>query len=513
VVSTPSLLGRYPVRRRIGAGAFATVWLAHDEQLDSPVAIKVLADNWTEDLHVRQRFLEEGRFLRRVESPHVVSVYDAGELPDGRPFLVMSYADQGTLADRLELAPLTRAQAVHVVGQVGAGLHALHQRGVLHRDVKPANVLFRTVDLDGHTRVCAMLGDLGLGKAMDMSSRLTMIGGTPQFVAPEQARGEALDARADQFSLAALTYLLLAGRAPYDHTSLTAAADPAPAAPMGGGLPEAVEKAVHRGLAADREDRFPDVPAYVAALMDALDPTFEGADDAPTAWIPPDPALTHVSPGSFGSGSFGSDSFGSSSTGSGSFGSGSFGSGSFASPAAAPPDPAVRRRWALVGAGALVLGLVGGFAVEQSLTTDQLLQDASRKISVTVPESWTEAVDDGRWKPPDSGRTAPALSAGTAEGWNDDERGHGIFIGLLPANDLPSRMPQHEECDDQDRLAEVDQSLTVTFTGCPLAGREDGVTVERVVQVTADQLMWVQVRAEDRGTANEVLDSVRIAGA
>ncbi|UUZ61315.1 protein kinase [Nocardioides sp. B-3] len=74
------------MRRRIGSGAFATVWLAYDEQLDSPVAIKVLADNWTEDLHARQRFIEEGRFLRKVESPHVVSVYDAGELADSRPF-------------------------------------------------------------------------------------------------------------------------------------------------------------------------------------------------------------------------------------------------------------------------------------------------------------------------------------------------------------------------------------------------------------------------------------------
>ena len=111
----PARLGRYAVRRRIGSGGFATVWLAYDEQLDSPVAIKVLAENWTEDGHVRQRFLEEGRYLRKVESPHVVSVYDAGSLDDDRPYLVMSYADQGTLADRLEAEGLTVAQACEVI--------------------------------------------------------------------------------------------------------------------------------------------------------------------------------------------------------------------------------------------------------------------------------------------------------------------------------------------------------------------------------------------------------------
>ena len=171
----PSRLGRYAVRRRIGSGGFATVWLAYDEQLDSPVAVKVLADNWTEDQHVRRRFVEEVRFLRKVESPYVVTVYDAGELDDGRPYLVMSYADQGTLADRVEMAGLTSAQAMEVVRQVGAGLRVLHERGVLHRDMKPANVLFRSVD----GRVRAMVADLGLGKSLDMSSRLTMIGGTP----------------------------------------------------------------------------------------------------------------------------------------------------------------------------------------------------------------------------------------------------------------------------------------------------------------------------------------------
>src|SRR4051794_34669362 len=112
VVSMPNRLGRYVVRRRIGAGSFATVWLAYDEQLDSPVAIKVLADNWTDDFDVRRRFIEEGRFLRKVDSPHVVSVYDAGELDDERPYLVMTYADQGTLADRLKDGPLDPALAV-----------------------------------------------------------------------------------------------------------------------------------------------------------------------------------------------------------------------------------------------------------------------------------------------------------------------------------------------------------------------------------------------------------------
>ncbi|MER7973111.1 protein kinase, partial [Streptomyces sp. NPDC096080] len=99
-------IGRYRLGRRLGSGAFGTVWLAHDDDLDAPVAVKVLADNWSHRLDVRERFLTEARMLRKAGSDRVVQVYDIGELPDGRPYFVMEYADGGTLAELAEAGPL-----------------------------------------------------------------------------------------------------------------------------------------------------------------------------------------------------------------------------------------------------------------------------------------------------------------------------------------------------------------------------------------------------------------------
>ena len=481
----PARLGRYAVRRRIGSGGFATVWLAYDEQLDSPVAVKVLAENWTEDSHVRQRFLEEGRYLRKVESPHVVTVYDAGSLEDDRPYLVMSYADQGTLADRLEAGGLTLPQAGEVVRQVGDGLSALHRRGVLHRDIKPANVLFRTVDPEHEgTEVRAMVGDLGLGKALDVSSRLTMIAGTPSFVAPEQAQGEHLDPRADEFSLAALTYLMLAGRPPYSHTTLRAAAHPSPPPAMGrSGLwfPPAVEEVVRRGLAADREERFPDVASYVAALREALGDDAVG--ELPERWIPLDPELTQ--PGN--------------------------------KPSLVPeagdlpqPVPPKRRRWpaAVLAVVLLVAGGLGGFVLWRSTHDQVSLSDDSGVLSVTVPRGWVRDVSPAGWKPPDVTLGEPALSAGDGADWQ--RGGQGVFVGLIAATALPTTLPQHPGCTagpTRSGTYHSDPAMTVVSTGC------GAVLVERVVQVSAAQLLWVQVRSDDRATAEQVLDSVRTHGA
>ncbi len=463
------------------------MWLAYDEQLDSPVAVKVLADNWSEDHQVRQRFVEEGRFLRKVESPNVVPVWDAGELPDGRPYLVMAYADQGNLADRLDFAPLPLGQAVAVIRQVGEGLQALHQRGVLHRDLKPANVLFRTVD--GGVR--AMVGDLGLGKAMEASSRLTMIAGTPSYVSPEQAQGEHLDARSDQYSLGALSYLLLTGRPAYTHASLVAAASPGPPDPMPGELPPGVEGVVRRALAATPAERYPDIPTYLDELTETLAGHPAALSASPAAWIPVDPELTQ--PG--------------------------------ARPGLSPPPTEVggvaaidarprrgRRALALLlGLLALALGAAGGYVLQQRARGSVSLSDETGSLSVVVPPEWAHERATASWHPPDQVAGFPALSTGTGANWNlGAAAGQGVFLGLMSGDALPEQMPGHPECGDrQEPVTDVrdgDPLVTVVFTGCP------GVLIERIVQVTPNRLLWVQIRSADQATANAVLDSVETHG-
>jgi hypothetical protein len=499
----PSRLGRYVVRRRIGSGGFATVWLAYDEQLDAPVAVKVLADNWTEDHQVRTRFVEEGRYLRRVESPHVVSVYDAGELDDGRPYLVMSYADQGTLADRLEVAGTSVAQGLEVVRQVAAGLQALHDRGIIHRDVKPANVLFRTVDPgSGTTELRAMLGDLGLGKALDSSSRLTMIAGTPSFVAPEQAQGESPDARADQYSLGVLTFLLLSGRTPWAHASLGAAADPPPPPRLSTderSFPAAVEDVVRRALARERDERWPSVVAYVDALTSAIadSTTIEDPLAPATGWLAADPELTQP------------------------------GARPTLPPVSAPlPDPDLpaprprrRRRVALAAAGVAVAALAGagGYGAAVALqaepsTSPITVEDETGTLEVTVPRAWT-AQARTQWRPPNAtDQDFAALSVGTSPTWVDGSGAEGVFVGVLPGSELPGTLPQHPDCAQvgsrmQSEVA-GDEAATQVFSACDGAD----VVVERVVQISTGQLLWVQIRAVDQPAAVEVLESVRVYG-
>ena len=492
------------MRRRIGAGGFATVWLCYDEQLDSPVAVKVLAENWAVDLHVRQRFVEEGRFLRKVESPHVVPVYDAGELDDGRPFLVMAYADQGSLADRLDLAPLEVGQALQVVREVGVGLRALHQRGVLHRDVKPANVLFRSEprdEQDGPAMVRSMVGDLGLGKSLDMSSRLSMVAGTPAYVAPEQARGDRLDARADLFSLAAVAYLLLAHRPPFQHASLSAASDRALPS-EGSGLPPEADAVLRRGLAPDPEDRYDDIAAFVGDLAASLEHVAGADATGQVAWLPTDPDATRVGapPSPLPSSSPSPPSRSSSET-------------APAGGSAPTRRSGIGRGWLVAAAVAAVLGVAGGWVLGRQAPADVTVSDENGSLRVTVPGSWNGALGRGEWTPPGSAGSYSALSVGSRRGWQGDPGANGVFLGILPGGSLPVDLPGHPSCTEvQDPINDESAALgpTVTVVNARCAG---GSTVfERVIRVADNRLLWVQVQADDRSAATAVLDSVQVSG-
>lgn len=264
-MSLPERLGRLRRVDRIGAGGFATVWLYHDDELDSPVAVKALADNWAQRADVTERFLEEARFLRRADSDHVVRVYDIGEA-DGTPYFVMTYADRGTVADLIEpgcTAPAL-SRVVDLMAQAGAGVAELHRTGVIHRDIKPQNLLLRSAP-DGGERV--MVADLGVAKAMLHASGLTQVVGTPSYMAPEQAHGVGLDLRADVHALGAVTYHLMTGRLVRDG-GIGALAQPVlpPAPSTLADVPGAFDAVVLRALAPDPEDRWPDVPSFVAAL-------------------------------------------------------------------------------------------------------------------------------------------------------------------------------------------------------------------------------------------------------
>jgi hypothetical protein len=416
------------VRRRLGAGGFATVWLARDEQLDAEVAIKVLADNWGHDDSVRQRFLEEGRFLRRVESEHVVQVHDVGELEDGRPFLVLTYADRGTLADRLKEKPLPLPEAVDVVVQVGRGLQALHRRGLLHRDVKPANVLFRSTD-DGER---AVLSDLGLGKSLDEISRITMPGGTPSYVAPEQALGERLDQRADQYSLGAVAYAALTGRSPHQVDGLGAASRVQVAPPpssLGFELPEQVDAAIVRALDPDREKRWPDVQTFTKQLVGALDetthsfavsapksPASSAVDlDAKTALSDENQPTVVKAPEAI---SAEAETVAVESA-----------------PAAAEPltEPAVPRkkrrgRWVVAALLALLAGGGAGYAGQWYLAGRKVVAVAQDGFQVQLPRAWAQSMAKSTWTVPGSDVTAPAFRVSKDESWSG--RTPGVFIGV-----------------------------------------------------------------------------------
>jgi len=293
-VSLPARLGRLERVERIGVGGFATVWLYHDAELDSDVAVKALADNWAQRLDVRERFLEEARILRRADSDHVVRVYDIGEV-EQTPYFVMTYADLGSLAHRLEPdRPLPVPQVVDLVTQAGAGLAVLHEHGVVHRDIKPQNLLLRSGGSAGER---LMVADLGVAKALLHASGLTQVVGTPAYMAPEQATGGTIDPRADVHALGAVAYQMLTGRLAREGTlaELAHAGFPPPPSRLVETLPEEVDEVLLRSLDPAPEARYDDIDSFVDAFRAALPATTARPRPKPTRYQTPDTVM--ASPG------------------------------------------------------------------------------------------------------------------------------------------------------------------------------------------------------------------------
>lgn len=284
-------IGRYRLTRRLGAGSFATVWLGQDDELDVPVAVKVLADNWAANDDVRRRFLTEARIMRRLRDRRIVQVYDVGTLDDGRPYFVMDFVDGGSLDDvrKQRVAPV---EALRLCAEAARALQVLHEHHIIHRDVTPGNLLL-SGESAGARRV--LIADLGVAKSMADDAGATMTAGTPSYMAVEQATGVgALDHRADVYSLTALTYAILTGRPPFKVAGLAdiinrpATLEPAPIA-ASLGAPPILDALMVSGMATDVNRR----PPSAAILADALDSI---ADQITQSTAAPPPGATVLRP-------------------------------------------------------------------------------------------------------------------------------------------------------------------------------------------------------------------------
>ena len=262
---TPATLadGRYVLEERLGIGGMAVVMLARDTALDRRVAVKLLADTPGRDAGLRERFLREARFAAQLSHPNVVAVYDTGE-EEGQPYIVMECVDGASLDVELDRrGPLPPDEVVELGRQACAGLAHAHARGLVHRDVKPQNLLFKE---DGTLKVA----DFGIARAGEASATLTEAGtvlGTAAYMAPEIVHGEAATPASDLYSLGAVLYELLTGRPPHPGLDRPAgAATPSVDAP---GVPAALADAIGRCLDPDPAGR----PASAAKLARELGET------------------------------------------------------------------------------------------------------------------------------------------------------------------------------------------------------------------------------------------------
>jgi len=269
-------LGRYHILEQLGEGGMAIVYKAYDTRLERDVAVKVIR---TEKLTIEtmgktlKRFEREAKALAKLTHPNIVPITDYGE-HDEKPYLVMPYLPGGTLKQKLG-KPIPWEDSVRLLIPIARALHYAHQQGIIHRDVKPSNIL---ITQSGEP----MLTDFGIAKILldtEETADLTGTGmgvGTPEYMSPEQFQGKGVDARTDVYSLGVVLYEMVTGRKPYQADTPAAVlikqvteALPRPKS-LVPELPDALEKVLLKALAKNKEDRFQDVAAFGNALENLL---------------------------------------------------------------------------------------------------------------------------------------------------------------------------------------------------------------------------------------------------
>jgi serine/threonine-protein kinase PpkA len=256
------LIPGFEIEGEIGEGAMATVYLATQRSLERKVALKIMSAALAADPAFCERFLREGKTLARLSHPQTVTIHDIGNVGD-MYYMAMEYLPNGTLKQRIA-AGMSAEQSLTYLRQIALALGYAHAQDLVHRDVKPANILFRT---DG----AAVLSDFGIAKSLDDRTQFTQAGfalGTPNYMSPEQARGLEIDGRADLYALGVVFYEMLAGKLPYSGTDALSTAlahltEPLPELPAHHGRYQHI---LAKLLAKNRDDRFADATELISAL-------------------------------------------------------------------------------------------------------------------------------------------------------------------------------------------------------------------------------------------------------
>ncbi len=268
---TGKQFGHYQIVAPLGEGGMAAVYKAYQPNMERYVAIKVLPRHMSSSDEFVERFRREARMLAKLQHPNILSVFDYGE-QDGYPYIVMPFVQSGTLSEALRDHPLTFAEINAIISQIGGALAYAHAHGMIHRDVKPSNVL---IDETGN----CLLTDFGLARMTEASIKITSSGavmGTPAYMAPEQGTGAKIDQRSDIYSLGIILYEMLTGRVPYTAETPIAVVvkhiqDPLPSArKINPKLPESIELILMKALAKNPDDRYQNAEDLVHALQAAI---------------------------------------------------------------------------------------------------------------------------------------------------------------------------------------------------------------------------------------------------